>query len=128
MKVRSRNEFRKALIEMLEKKPVEKISVTEILEQSGYSRSSFYRNYVDYYDFVESVIRDEAETLASMLGELMKHYRVESGLNKSVLCGIMEHVYEERVLYHMIFTAQNFLSSVTARALISSGVFSPYLL
>lgn len=113
MKSRSGKEFRKTFLEILGKKTLDKITVSEIIEKSGYSRSSFYRNYEDYYDFVEKIIREEAEKLTCMLIDLMKHYRAEDSLDESILCDIMKHVYEEKVLYHMIFTAHNFIASVS---------------
>lgn len=114
MKIRSRDEFKKAFLHLLKTKPISRITVSEIIRTSGYSRSSFYRNYVDYYDFIEKTVREEAEILALQLSNLLKDYNVEKGLNEALLCGVMEHVYREKDLYHMIFNAQSFIPSVTA--------------
>lgn len=113
MKVRSRVEFKKAFSELLKTKNVSKITVTEILKVSGYSRSSFYRNYLDYYDFVESLIREEAENLAQLLNRLMQNYSAGNGLDEKLLRGVMEHVYADRDLYHMILNDRDLLPSVT---------------
>lgn len=42
-----------ALIELLKKKPVEKISVTELCKIADINRTSFYKYYLDIYDLME---------------------------------------------------------------------------
>ena len=39
-------------IRLLEKKPIEQISVTEICTESGVSKRSFYNYYCDKYDVI----------------------------------------------------------------------------
>lgn len=113
MKTRSREEFKKAFLLLLERKPIDRITVSEIIEKSGYSRSSFYRNFVDYYDFAEQLIREEADELAKRLGELMRDFSETKVLSRDILEKILEHVYAERKTYHMIFSSRNFLPEFT---------------
>ncbi len=113
MKVRSREAFKKSFLTLLEHKSIDRISVSEIIEKSGYSRSSFYRNFVDYYDFAEQLIREEANTLAGLLGDLMRDYSEKNELSRDILVGILQHVFAEQKMYHMIFSSRDFLPEYT---------------
>ena len=43
-------------IELLKKKPIEKITVSELCERSGAGRATFYRNYKDMTDIVRKYL------------------------------------------------------------------------
>ncbi len=45
-----------ALIKLLKKKDINKITVTELAEAAGVGRSSFYRNFIDFEDVAVSYI------------------------------------------------------------------------
>lgn len=47
-----------ALLSLLEKKDIEFISVTEIVNKAGVSRSTFYLHYDDIYDLLEETIEN----------------------------------------------------------------------
>jgi len=47
----------KALNELLLKKNIDKLSVTEIIQRAGVSRATFYRYYTDKYDLLNSSYR-----------------------------------------------------------------------
>ena len=47
----------KALSKLLHKKSIDKLSVQEILDESGVSRATFYRHYRDKYDLLNSNYR-----------------------------------------------------------------------
>ena len=42
-----------ALLELLEAKPLDKITVTELVKKCGVNRQTFYYNFRDIYDLVE---------------------------------------------------------------------------
>ena len=44
-----------AFISLLRKKPLEKISVTELCQKAGVNRSTFYAHYLDVYDLMDQV-------------------------------------------------------------------------
>ncbi len=52
-----------SLRQLLEKKPLEKITVKEIVENCGVNRQTFYYNFQDIYDLVEWIFRDTSEQL-----------------------------------------------------------------
>ena len=58
-----------ALLVLLEEKPYEKITISEITEKAGVSRMAYYRNYKDKDDILITCVRD-AET--SFLNDIME--------------------------------------------------------
>jgi AcrR family transcriptional regulator len=62
---RTRKLLREALVELIEEKGFDKITVGEITERALVSRAAFYRNYRDKYHLVEQMY-DEA--MAALLG------------------------------------------------------------
>lgn len=49
---KTRNRFIDSLKQLMEKKQLDKITVKEIVETSGMTRQTFYRNFKDKYDLV----------------------------------------------------------------------------
>lgn len=51
----SRSKIEKTFVNMLLKKSINKILVTEICKENGLNRTTFYANYVDVYDLADKV-------------------------------------------------------------------------
>ncbi|WP_377272156.1 TetR/AcrR family transcriptional regulator [Peterkaempfera sp. SMS 1(5)a] len=62
---RTRRLLRGALVELIEERGFDKVTVGEVTERAMVSRASFYRNYRDKYHLVEQIF-DEA--MAELLG------------------------------------------------------------
>ena len=62
--------FDKALLALLDKKPFEFITISEICEEAGVNRSTFYLHYENTRDLLE-------ETLNYMLGEFVSYFSVD---------------------------------------------------
>ena len=62
-----------AFLSLLRKKPLEKISVTELCRKAGVNRSTFYAHYLDVYDLMDQVtngfIRKLFRDIVALLGE-----------------------------------------------------------
>jgi len=61
MEKNSRKLFMSSIIEILKHKPLEEITVTEIVYISGLSRQSFYDNFSDKFDLVNKTFFTDAE-------------------------------------------------------------------
>lgn len=61
---RARQDLINAFWLLYEKKPIEKISIKEISELAGYSRSTFYRYFYNVYDLLEQVEEEFANRIA----------------------------------------------------------------
>lgn len=65
--------LRIAMIKLMDKKPFEKISITELTQSAGVSRTAFYRNYASKEALVEDICQSlSSELQASVSGDLYR--------------------------------------------------------
>ena len=55
---KTRQTFVEVFCELYSQKPIEKISIQEIANKSGYNRSTFYQYFTDIYELLDSVEND----------------------------------------------------------------------
>jgi Transcriptional regulator len=55
---RTRRTFIEVFCELYSQKPIEKISIQEIANRSGYNRSTFYQYFTDIYELRDSIEND----------------------------------------------------------------------
>ncbi|MGO4374933.1 TetR/AcrR family transcriptional regulator, partial [Paenibacillus sp. MCAF20] len=55
---KTRQKFVEVFCELYSQKPIEKISVQEIANKSGFNRSTFYQYFTDIYELLDSVEND----------------------------------------------------------------------
>jgi len=91
---------RKAIIqtfrEMLEKSPLDKITVTNIIERCGINRNTFYYHFRDIYDLLEAFFKEELEKV------------IETSANDSwqnMLEAVMKTVTENKQIVYHIFNS-----------------------
>lgn len=65
---RTRKLLREALLELIEERGFEALTVGEIAERALVSRSAFYRYYQDKYALVEQIFEEAMQTLVSDIG------------------------------------------------------------
>ena len=68
----TRDSLFEALLILVEKKPFEKITVSELVKRAGVSRTAFYRNYNSITEIVEERLFGLLDTLRASLAE--PHY------------------------------------------------------
>ena len=73
--VRSRRLIRQALLELLQEKPFEKITITDIVNRADLNRSTFYAHYPDIHGVVEE-IQDEIENRNMELIRKLKYRNI----------------------------------------------------
>ena len=56
--------IRKAFLSLLEKKPIQSISVKELCEEAGLNRGTFYSHYSDIYKLKEDIEEDMLQGLS----------------------------------------------------------------
>lgn len=74
-KKKSQENIEKVFLELLQKKELEKISVTDIVKLCKINRSTFYANYLDIYDLANKVKEN-------MFKEYLQIFKEESKLKK----------------------------------------------
>jgi AcrR family transcriptional regulator len=57
-----------ALIELLDERHFENITVGELAKRAMINRATFYRHYLDKYDFVEKIFEGAAHALSAAIG------------------------------------------------------------
>lgn len=88
--------IRTSFLELLQEKPVSKITVREICERSEINRSTFYKHYQDCYDLMDKL---KEETLARF-DELMAG--IEGSGAQSALLAILQTLKNNAQLVHLI--------------------------
>ena len=69
--------LREAVIELIEERSFEALTIGEITERAMVSRAAFYRNYQDKYDLVEQIFEEAMSALLNAVGELGQEHPAE---------------------------------------------------
>src|SRR6266516_614812 len=70
--------LREALIDLIEERGFEALTIGELTSRAMVSRAAFYRNYQDKYDLVEQIFEEAMSALLNAvgdLGEVLRAYR-----------------------------------------------------
>lgn len=70
---KTRQTFVDVFCELYSQKPIEKISVQEIANKSGYNRSTFYQYFTDIYELLDALENDLLNDIKEELAK--KSYR-----------------------------------------------------
>ncbi len=93
---RTQKLLREALIELIEERGFDALTVGEIAERAMVSRAAFYRNYQDKYDLVEQIFDEAMSALHDAIPELgMQH-------PPQIWVRFFEHIAEYERLYHAL--------------------------
>ncbi len=95
---KSKEKIETVFIELLEKKELNEITVSEICKMTGLNRSTFYANYVDIYDLADKI----RSNLTSQVELLYKDEMIHS-YNSNNYCKLFEHIKDNQALYKMYF-------------------------
>ncbi len=90
---RTQKLLREALIELIEEKGFDALTVGEIAGRALVSRAAFYRNYQDKYDLVEQVFAEAMSDLFSAVGDLGHEHPPQ------IWVRFFEHIAEYERLY-----------------------------
>jgi AcrR family transcriptional regulator len=93
---RTQKLLREALIELIEERGFESLTVGEITKRAMVSRGAFYRAYQDKYDLVEQIFEEAMSALLNAVGELGSEHP------PSVWVMFFEHIAQYDRLYHAL--------------------------
>src|SRR5215467_11932880 len=88
--------LREALIELIEERGFEALTIGELTSRALVSRAAFYRNYQDKYDLVEQIFEEAMSTLLSAIGELGRDHPAE------IWVTFFEHIAQYERLYRSL--------------------------
>src|SRR5215469_2208689 len=93
---RTQKLLREALIELIEERGFEALTIGELTERAMVSRAAFYRNYQDKYDLVEQIFEEAMSALLDAVGELGREHPA------SIWVQFFEHITEYERLYRAL--------------------------
>lgn len=88
--------LREALLDLIEERGFDALTVSEIIERAMVSRTAFYRNYQDKYDLVERIFEEVMHTLMSALGNFGPERPPQQWVS------LFEHVAQYERLYRVL--------------------------
>src|SRR5512136_2824237 len=93
---RTQKLLREALIELIEERGFDALTVGEITERAMVSRAAFYRNYQDKYDLVEQIFAEAMQALFKSVSE------PETVHSPQIWVKFFEHIAEYDRLYRAL--------------------------
>jgi AcrR family transcriptional regulator len=93
---RTQKLLREALIELIEERGFEALTIGEITERAMVSRAAFYRNYQDKYDLVEQIFEEAMSALLGAVGDLGTEHPAE------IWVKFFEHIAQYEQLYRAL--------------------------
>lgn len=110
--------IRESLYELMEEKPLNKISVTQICEKADVNRSTFYSYYTDIYDLHQKIIKEFFELQHGIVKEIREILESTDDLTHLTADDYLEITYayartikDNKELYKFIFN-QNSTNSI----------------
>ena len=136
--IRAEAAFEDALIRLCQSKRAAELTVSELVDTAGYSRSAFYSHYENMEDFIQSLIKREVNFFIAALDYFPPYTTQMSRLEEASIQADTElftHVYENQALYALLLhdklmdnTVDNIISGVVEYLLscitwVKDGVF-----
>lgn len=94
----SMQKIEQVLVELLQTKELNQISVSDICKRAGLNRSTFYANYVDIYGLADAI----REKLEDQVAELYKD-EIEQGFNSNNYLLLFQHIAQNQIFYRTYF-------------------------
>lgn len=88
-----------ALLELMEEKPLERISVTDVCRVADVNRSSFYAHYQDTIQLAEDVVEDVLMLLPKETKDL---YDYSTGYTQRVLADFFDYIRENERMFRIL--------------------------
>ena len=97
---RTQKLLREALIELIEERGFDALTIGELTERAMVSRAAFYRTYQDKYALVEQIFEEAMSALLSAVGDLGREHPAE------IWVAFFEHIAEYERLYRALLGKQ----------------------
>ena len=94
----SMQKIEQVLIEFLQAKELNQISVSDICKKANLNRSTFYANYTDIYELADTI----KEKLEANVAELYKD-EIAKGFNSNNYLLLFQHIKENQIFYRTYF-------------------------
>lgn len=94
----SMQKIEQVLVEFLQTKELNQISVSDICKKAGLNRSTFYANYIDIYDLADTI----RKKLEDEVSELYKD-EITEGFNSNNYLVLFQHIKDNQIFYQTYF-------------------------
>ena len=84
---------------LLKKKPLNKISVTELCKEANVNRGTFYNHYLDIVDFYNDIKKDFFNIINESVNETTTN---NINKEKEIIFNILNNIYENKVISSII--------------------------
>jgi AcrR family transcriptional regulator len=96
---RSRAALQRALLEWIEKKPIDQISIREITASAGVSYPTFFRNYATKEELIGDIAREEIDQILAVMLSLLD--KKDPHLSADAVC---DYIQQRRALWTTLLT------------------------
>jgi AcrR family transcriptional regulator len=97
---RTQKLLREALVELIEERGFDALTIGELTSRAMVSRAAFYRNYQDKYDLVDQIFAEAMQALLAAVGDLGREHPAE------IWVTFFEHIAEYERLYRALLGKQ----------------------
>src|SRR5215472_7607982 len=97
---RTQTLLREALIELIEERGFQALTVGKLTERAMVSRAAFYRNYQDKYDLVEKIFAEAISALMGAVSDLGREHPAQ------IWVQFFEHIAQYDRLYRALLGRQ----------------------
>lgn len=117
-----------AFLELLRQKPLDKITVKEIIEEADVNRNTFYYHFEDIYALVDAIFWDEAEKFQQETPEesnFCEEYTRAAGFllrNRQAVIHIYQSKRREVLIRYLDTAAKHFVSGFVEKAAQGTGL------
>ncbi|MGE7882857.1 TetR/AcrR family transcriptional regulator [Bacillus sp. NPDC094077] len=117
--IRTKESIRDALVELIEEKGLEVLTVKDITTRAKINRGTFYAHYQDKYDLIDKCEEEFMQEMAAMILENVPNIITEQGTNfpmtipLTILVSIFEHIDRNRRFMKAILGPKGDLSFQT---------------
>lgn len=108
--IRSRRLINQAVAELMQEKPLDKISVTDVVRRADINRGTFYAHYADVSDVLEHQADEACQALRQTLDENLSP---GGKPDPAVVLRQIQHLLEGRFSFFTTVLASSLASSVT---------------
>lgn len=113
-------EIRACVLELLEEKSLDKISVTEICEKCEINRNTFYYHYEDIYDVLTGIIEEEEAQLCESAGKktLLEEYNERAAFitaHKKAAIHLYQSKHSDLIVRYIGSLAEDFIYRYVAK-------------
>lgn len=103
--LRSKKLIRNAFIELLQTKPLDKITVTNIVEKAELNRGTFYAHYADINMLIQSIEDEIADSLYDLLSDAESPYLLKDPL--AMFLKISQYLEHNKELIIVLMSSQS---------------------